>query len=222
LIAVAVVGLSVLTACAPGPVTPTVTVSSTPAQTPSSPATSPIPTARGASGPLGVVNTNFTWVDPETGLSVEIEQVTTAALPGTTVRSNWGLYAQVYGMRVTVDTTGAASRGVTIDAWPPIAVSSGFQLYSLNLKHDADCDTLTYDITDADQKKALAALDGDQVFQYDQQSGRGDGWIACGILEDDVAAFTAGFTVIFYATGGYTGDGTRVGSGPLELVTVVP
>ena len=222
LIVVAVVGLSVLTACAPGPVTPTVTASPTPVETPSSPTTSPIPTVGGASGPLGVVNTNFTWVDPETGLSVAIEQVTTAPLPGTTVRSNWGLYAQVYGMRITIDTTGAASRGVTIDGWPPIGVSSDFWLLSLDQKHDADCDTLTFDITDADQKKALAALDGDQVFQYDQQSGRGDGWIACGVFSDDVEAFAAGFTIIFEGTGGHTADGTRVGSPPLELVTVVP
>ena len=125
-------------------------------------------------------------------------------------------------MRVTVDTTSATSRGVTLDNWPLPGVSSGFWLISLDQRHHADCDTLTYDITDADQKKALAALDGDQVFQYDQPSGRGDGWIVCGILPDDVAAFTAGFTIIFDGTPGHTGDGTTVGSPPLELVTVVP
>jgi len=169
-----------------------------------------------------VVNANFTWTDPETGVSVTIEQVTTAPLPGTTLGSNWHLYDQVYGMRITVDTTGSASSGVTIDGWPQIDGMSGFWLYSMDERHDADCYTLTFNTSDADQKKALAALDGDQVFQYDQQSGRGDGWIACGVFPDDVEGFAAGFTIIFDGTAGHTADGTRVGSPPLALVTVVP
>jgi len=169
-----------------------------------------------------VINANFTWVDPDTGLSVTIEKVTTAPLSGTTLGPKWHLYDQVYGMRVTVDTTRARTIGVTVDGWPQIGVASGFSLLPLDHQWDADCNTMTFNFTDADQKKALAALDGDQVFQYDQQSGRGDGWITCGVFADDVVRFAAGFTIVFYATAAHTPDGKMVGNWPRGLLTVMP
>jgi len=222
LAAVLAIIMSMLTACAPGPPTSTVTESSTPAETPALPTTSPVPTVSGASGPLGVVQANQTWIDASTGLSVTIEQVTTAPLPGAKVRSSWDIYAQMFGLRVAVDTTGAIFRGVTLDAWPPIGLASGFWLLSSDQMHDADCDTLTFDLSDVEQRQALAAIDGDTAFQFDTQSGRGDGWIMCGVFPEDAASFTTGFTVIFDATAAHTADGNRVGSPPLAVVAVAP
>jgi len=167
-----------------------------------------------------VVHANQTWIDASTGLSVTVEQVTTAPLPGSTVKPSWDIYAQVFGLRVAVDTTGTTSRGVTLDAWPPIASASGFWLLSLDQKHGANCFTLTFDMSEAEQRQALAAIDGDTVF--DKQSERGDGWIMCGVFPDDVASLSAGFTVIFDAAAAHTADGKTVGSPPLAIVAVAP
>ena len=103
-----------------------------------------------------------------------------------------------------------------------LGVVSGFWLMSPDQAHDADCNTLTFDMSDAEQKQVLAAIGGDTAFQFNKQSGHGDGWIICGVFPNDAASFTTGFTVIFDATAGHTADGQRVGSPPLAIVAVAP
>ena len=176
------------------------------------------------SGELGVIEFNQTFEDPDTGVLITVQKVTTVWIPIIQPEDIGPDFPgqSMIGIRISADNSQA--QYTTYGPFP-----SSFTIYSTQTGAPARCVTIAerpatdYSGAIVNTAKILQALGGDKAFTTSVSTDEpNEGWLMCRPSQElDAAGFeSGGFTVTYHRDAYTTSDGTELPEIMIDAVKV--